>query len=186
MEVCHYTATAYRESCCTIVFATATIGSVGTDSSGLVNTAATILMLVAMLSTFACAGEPFKTKLIFCEFHGNIYLVRDERFELPTTVESGQDSTTELITQVADYLSYYTPSAKENWLQWRESNPRPPGYEPGQIPLLTHCVNTYTNCSACNRATVSASNSISVRTLSSRTLSLMPCFCFFKARISAL
>ncbi len=25
------------------------------------------------------------------------------------------------------------------WLQWVESNHRPPGYEPGQIPLLTHC-----------------------------------------------
>ena len=35
---------------------------------------------------------------------------------------------------------YNTP---QNWLQWRESNPRPPGYEPGQIPLLTHCVNIY-------------------------------------------
>jgi hypothetical protein len=37
-----------------------------------VNAAATILMFVAMLSSLACAGEPFKTKLIFSDFHGII------------------------------------------------------------------------------------------------------------------
>jgi hypothetical protein len=49
-----------------------------------VDTAATILMFVAMLSSFACAGEPFKTKLIFSDFHKDIYLVRPVGFE-PTT-----------------------------------------------------------------------------------------------------
>jgi hypothetical protein len=40
-----------------------------------VDTAATILMFVAVLSSLACTGEPFKAKLIFCDFHNNIYLV---------------------------------------------------------------------------------------------------------------
>jgi len=73
MKVCHYATAAYRESRCSIVFATATVGSVGSDSGGLVNTATTILMLVAVLSSFACAGEPFKSKLIFSESHKIIY-----------------------------------------------------------------------------------------------------------------
>jgi hypothetical protein len=172
MKMCYHTTATCTQCSSTIVLATATICSVGLYSSRLVYATAAVLMLVAMLSTFACAGEPFKTKLIFCEFHNNFYLVRDERFELPTTVESGQDSTTELITLAADYLSYYTPSAKENWLQWRESNPRPPGYEPGQIPLLTHCVNIYYNKpSACSMVTASSLSVISVRTLSSRIVS---------------
>ena len=76
MEMSDYTATTHRIGRGTIVFATAAVGSIGRDSSGLVNTAATILMLVAMLSPFACAGEPFKSKLIFSDFHMNIYMVR--------------------------------------------------------------------------------------------------------------
>ena len=75
MEVCHYTTAAHRESGCSIIFATATVGSVGSDSGGLVDTAATVLVLVAMLSSLACAREPFKTKLIFSESHNDIYLV---------------------------------------------------------------------------------------------------------------
>ena len=73
MEVCHYTTAAYCESGCSIIFATATVGSVGSDSGGLVDTAATVLVLVAMLSSLACAREPFKTKLIFSESHKIIY-----------------------------------------------------------------------------------------------------------------
>ena len=85
VKVCNYTATTHRIGRGTIVFATATVGSVGRDSRGLVNTAATILMLVAMLSSLACAGEPFKAELIFCEFHINIYMVGRVGFE-PTTL----------------------------------------------------------------------------------------------------
>ena len=81
MEVCQHTATASHISSMTIVFAATTIGSVGGYSSGLVDAAATILMLVAMLSPFACAGEPFKTKLIFCDFHSDIYMVGPLGFE---------------------------------------------------------------------------------------------------------
>ena len=75
MIMCHYSTAANTKSRCSIVFAIATVGSVGLDSSGLVDTAATVLVLVAMLSSFACAGEPFKTKLIFSDFHKDIYLV---------------------------------------------------------------------------------------------------------------
>jgi len=73
MEMCQHTATASHIGSMTIVFATAAVSSVGRDSGGLVDTAATILVLVAMLTPFACAGEPFKSKLIFCDFHGSIY-----------------------------------------------------------------------------------------------------------------
>jgi hypothetical protein len=58
-----------------IIFSTTTVGSVGRYSGRLVNTAATILMLVAVLSPFACTGEPFIAKLIFCDFHSSIYMV---------------------------------------------------------------------------------------------------------------
>ena len=83
MEVCQHTATASHIGCMTIVFAAAAVGSVGRDPGGLVDTAATVLVLVAMLSSFACAGEPFKSKLIFCDFHSNIYMVRPEGLEPP-------------------------------------------------------------------------------------------------------
>ncbi len=75
MKVRYHATTTYTESGCTVVFTAATVGSVGHYPGGLVDTAATILMLVAMLSSFACAGEPFKTKLIFSDFHKDIYLV---------------------------------------------------------------------------------------------------------------
>jgi hypothetical protein len=73
MIMCHYSTAAHTKSRCSIVLATATVGSVGLYSCGLVDTAATILMLVAMLSSLACAREPFKTKLIFGESHKIIY-----------------------------------------------------------------------------------------------------------------
>ena len=73
MKMCHYSTAANTKSRCSIVLATATVGSVGTDPGRLVDTAATVLMLVAMLSSFACAREPFKTKLIFSESHKIIY-----------------------------------------------------------------------------------------------------------------
>lgn len=76
MKMCHYTAAASTQSSGTIVFTAATVGSVGRNSSRLVNTAATILMLVAMLPSLACAGKPFKTKLIFSESHSFTYLAR--------------------------------------------------------------------------------------------------------------
>ena len=75
MEMCQHTATASHIGRMTIVFATTAVGSVGGDSRGLVDTAATILVLVAVLSSLACTGEPFKTKLIWCDFHSIIYLV---------------------------------------------------------------------------------------------------------------
>ena len=75
MKMCHDTAAASAEGRCTIVFSTATHGSVGGNPCGLVDTAATILVFVAMLSSLACAREPFKTKLIFSELHDSIYLV---------------------------------------------------------------------------------------------------------------
>ncbi len=73
MKMCNDTTATSHISHAAIVFAATTIGSVGNDSCGLVNTAATILMLVAMLSSLACAREPFKTKLIFSDFHSIIY-----------------------------------------------------------------------------------------------------------------
>lgn len=75
VEMSNNSATTHRIGRGTIVFATATVGSVGRDSSGLVDTAATILVFVAVLSSLACAGEPFKAELIFCEFHSSIYMV---------------------------------------------------------------------------------------------------------------
>jgi hypothetical protein len=84
VKMCHYSTAAHTECRSSIVLATATVGSVGLDSSGLVDTTATILMFVAMLSSLACAREPFKTKLIFSDFHNDIYLVRPVGFE-PTT-----------------------------------------------------------------------------------------------------
>lgn len=73
MKVSHYTTAASTESSSTIVFSTATVGAVGNNPCGHMNTAATILVLVAMLSSFACAGEPLKTELIFSDFHSSIY-----------------------------------------------------------------------------------------------------------------
>ena len=84
MKVCNHTATTHRIGRGTIVFATAAVGPVGGNTGGLVDAAATVLMLVAMLSPLACTGEPFKTELIFCEFHSNIYMVRREGLEPPT------------------------------------------------------------------------------------------------------
>ena len=81
MVVCHYTAAASGQRGCTIVLTATTVGSVGGYSGGLVDTAATILVLVAMLSSLACAGEPFKAKLIVCDFHIRIYMVRPPGFE---------------------------------------------------------------------------------------------------------
>jgi hypothetical protein len=72
MKMCHHTATTSAERSGTIVFTTATVGSVGRYACGLVDAAATVLMFVAMLSSLACAGEPFKTKLIFSDFHSSI------------------------------------------------------------------------------------------------------------------
>ena len=81
MIVCHHATATHGQCCCSIVFTTATVGSVGSDSSGLVDATATVLMLVAMLSAFASAGKPFKSKLIFSESHKIIYLVRVEGLE---------------------------------------------------------------------------------------------------------
>lgn len=81
MKVRHNTAAAHTQCCGTIVFTTTTVGSVGLYSSGLVDTAATILMFVAMLSSLAGAREPFKTKLIFSELHSRIYMVRPKGLE---------------------------------------------------------------------------------------------------------
>ena len=84
MEMCQHTATASHIGRVTIIFTTAAVGSVGRYPGRFVDTAATILMLVAMLASFACAREPFKTKLIFGDFHSDIYMVRPVGFE-PTT-----------------------------------------------------------------------------------------------------
>lgn len=75
MKVRQYTTATSYISGVAVVFATAAVGSVGCYSGGLVDTAATILVFVAMLSSLACTGEPFKTKLIFCNFHAVIYMV---------------------------------------------------------------------------------------------------------------
>jgi hypothetical protein len=69
MKMCGHSAHAGGKGSSTIVFPTATVGAIGLNSCGLVNTAATVLMFVAMLATFAGAREPFETKLIFCDFH---------------------------------------------------------------------------------------------------------------------
>ncbi len=84
VQVCHYATTANTQGSCSIVFATAAVGSVGGDSGRLVDAAATVLMLVAMLSTFAGARKPFKSKLIFGESHKVIYMVGPEGLEPPT------------------------------------------------------------------------------------------------------
>lgn len=84
MKVSQHTATAHSISGGAIIFAATAVGSVGRYSGGLVDTAATVLVLVAVLTSFACAGEPFKTKLIFCDFHNGIYLVRSEGLEPAT------------------------------------------------------------------------------------------------------
>ena len=84
MKVRQHTAAACGICGLPIVFAAATVGSVGCDSRRLVDAAATILVLVAMLSPFACAGEPFKTKLVFSDFHVNFcfkFLVRSPGLE---------------------------------------------------------------------------------------------------------
>ena len=86
MKVRQYTTTASSVCRLTIVLAATAIGSVGGDSGRLVDTAATILVLVAMLPPFACAGEPFKTKLVFSDFHTDIYMVRPAGHD-PTTNE---------------------------------------------------------------------------------------------------
>ena len=76
MKVCHHTATASDIGRVFVVFAATATSSVGNYSGGLVDTAATILVLVAMLSPFARAGEPFIAKLFWCDFHSSvIYLV---------------------------------------------------------------------------------------------------------------
>ena len=85
MQMCHYTTTANTQCRCSIVFATAAVGAVGSDSGRLMDAAATVLMLVAMLSTFASARKPFKSKLIFGKSHKVIYMVRRVGFE-PTTL----------------------------------------------------------------------------------------------------
>lgn len=72
VEMSNNTTATHAQCCGTIVFTTTTVGSVGLYSSGLVDAAATILVLVAVLPSLACAGEPFKTELIFCELHDGI------------------------------------------------------------------------------------------------------------------
>ena len=89
--------------------------------------------------------------------------------------------------QVANNLSYYTPLAKARlWLRGTESHRRSSGYEPDEILLLHPAITIYTSCSLVKISTTPSSSSISVRTLSSNTLSLMLCFCFFNSRISPL
>ena len=69
VKVCQHTTTTSHIGCSTIVFATAAVGAVGCDPRGLVDASATVLVLVAMLSSLAGAGVPFKPKLIFSDFH---------------------------------------------------------------------------------------------------------------------
>ena len=69
VKVCRYPGPAILIGGCFIIFTATTICSVGSNACGFMNTPATILMFVAMLSPFACTREPFKTKLIFCDFH---------------------------------------------------------------------------------------------------------------------
>lgn len=95
-------------------------------------------------------------------------LVDDSGFEPLTSCVSSRCTTTVLIVPV--------------WLQRRESNPRPPGYEPDQIPLLTLCVYIYySKPSACSVVTVSLLRAISVRMLSSRIRSWSCCLLFLRS-----
>jgi hypothetical protein len=69
MKMCSYPTHTSGQGSSTIVFTTAAVSTIGLNSSGLVYAPATVLMLVAMLASFAGAREPLKTELIFCDFH---------------------------------------------------------------------------------------------------------------------
>jgi hypothetical protein len=72
MKVSNHSAATSIQCSHTIVFATATGSAIGSDTGNNVNTAATILMFVAVLATFACTRVPFKSKLIFGKFHDGL------------------------------------------------------------------------------------------------------------------
>ena len=55
---------------------------------------------------------------------------------------AGTENRTRALT-LARSQATITSYPHQIWLQWVDSNHRPQGYEPCQIPLLTHCVNTY-------------------------------------------
>ena len=63
-----------RQCIFTIVLSTSAAGAIGLYTCRLVYASATVLMFVAMLATATGAREPFKSKLIFSDFH-NISLV---------------------------------------------------------------------------------------------------------------
>jgi len=75
MKMCGHSAHAGSQCSGTIVFSAATVGTVCNDASGLVDASATVLMLVAMLASFAGTRVPFKTELIFGNFYFNILVV---------------------------------------------------------------------------------------------------------------